>query len=106
MNQIYNVTELNLEIKSILEQRYPFIRVSGEISNLRKPYSGHLYFALKDRDAQIKAVLFKLQQRYLSEMPKDGEHGVLQLLTDPTADPLPSMPTKATIYGTRSRRSR
>ncbi len=73
MDHIYNVSELNQEIKSILEARYPFVQVSGEISSLRKPYSGHIYFTLKDNTAQIKAVLFKMQQRYLTELPQDGK---------------------------------
>ena len=46
--------------------------MAGEISNLRCPQSGHFYFTLKDRDAQLRAVLFKQQQKYLSVNPADG----------------------------------
>jgi len=74
--KILTVTELNGAIRSLLEGRFPFVSVAGEISNLHKPYSGHCYFTLKDASAQIKAVLFKMQQRYLAEMPKDGTHVV------------------------------
>ncbi len=74
--KVLTVSELNGSIRSLLENRFPFINVVGEISNLHKPYSGHLYFTLKDRDAQIKAVLFKTQQRYLAEPLKDGAHVV------------------------------
>lgn len=74
--QILTVSELNGSIRTLLESRFPFISVSGEISNLHRPYSGHLYFTLKDQQAQIKAVLFKTQQRYLTELPKDGIHVV------------------------------
>jgi len=56
----------------VLEASFPFVTVVGEISNLRCPYSGHLYFTLKDKTAQIKAVLFKPQQRYLACTPTDG----------------------------------
>ena len=69
---IFTVSELNGSIRSLLEQRFSWLSVSGEISNLRRPYSGHLYFTLKDDKAQLKAVLFKMQQRYLEEQPTDG----------------------------------
>ncbi len=74
--QILTVSELNGAIRSLLEGRFPFVSVTGEISNLHKPYSGHFYFTLKDAGAQIKAVLFKMQQRYLAQIPKDGAHVV------------------------------
>ena len=70
--RILTVTELTRSIRGILETEFPFILVSGEISNLRRPYSGHVYFTLKDEDSQLKAVLFKPQQKYLKEMPADG----------------------------------
>jgi len=71
--KIYSVSELTSSIKNMLEGRFPFISVVGEISNLRKPHSGHLYFTLKDDRSQIKAVLFKMQQRYLKQLPEDGQ---------------------------------
>ncbi|MBV5318952.1 MAG: exodeoxyribonuclease VII large subunit [Desulfobulbaceae bacterium] len=74
--QVLTVSELNGSIRTLLESRFPFVSVAGEISNLHRPYSGHLYFTLKDPSAQIKAVLFKTQQRYLPEPPKDGMHVV------------------------------
>lgn len=70
--RILTVSELNSAIRSLLEGRFPFVSVAGEISNLHRPHSGHLYFTLKDAGAQIKAVLFKMQQRYLTELPADG----------------------------------
>lgn len=72
-NKIFSVSELTSAIKGMLEGRFPFINVAGEISNLRRPNSGHLYFTLKDDQAQIKAVLFKMQQRYLEKLPQDGQ---------------------------------
>ena len=74
--RVLTVSELNSAIRDLLEGRFPFVSVAGEISNLHKPYSGHCYFTLKDAGAQIKAVLFKMQQRYLAQMPKDGDHVV------------------------------
>lgn len=76
--RIFTVSELTASIRGLLETSFPFISVSGEISNLRKPQSGHLYFTLKDAGAQIKVVLFKMQQRYLSRPPKDGEQVILR----------------------------
>lgn len=71
-DQIQTVSELTQSIRGVLEVSFPFVTVTGEISNLRCPYSGHLYFTLKDATAQIKAVLFKPQQRYLACTPADG----------------------------------
>jgi len=71
-DQIQTVSELTQSIRGVLEVSFPFVTVAGEISNLRCPYSGHLYFTLKDETAQIKAVLFKPQQRYLACPPEDG----------------------------------
>lgn len=73
-SKVFTVSEINASIRGILESQFLFISVAGEISNLRKPHSGHMYFTLKDEQAQIKAVLFKMQQRYLSEIPTDGRH--------------------------------
>lgn len=74
--RIFTVTELTRSIRGILETEFPFVTVSGEISNLRQPYSGHVYFTLKDEDAQLKAVLFKPQQKYLRQFPEDGQQVV------------------------------
>ena len=74
--RILTVTELTRSIRGILETELPFITVSGEISNLRRPYSGHLYFTLKDDSSQLKAVLFKQQQKYLRELPEDGQQAI------------------------------
>jgi len=71
--RIYTVAELTKSIKGLLETEFPFATVIGEISNLRRPYSGHLYFTIKDDEAQLKAVLFKQQQNYLSNLPTDGQ---------------------------------
>lgn len=70
--RIHTVSELNSAIRSLVEGRFPFVSVAGEISNLHRPHSGHLYFTLKDAGARIKAVLFKMQQRYLLDVPTNG----------------------------------
>jgi exodeoxyribonuclease VII large subunit len=71
--RILTVTELTRSIRGILETEFPFVTVTGEISNLRQPYSGHLYCTLKDEDSQLKAVLFKTQQKYIRELPEEGQ---------------------------------
>jgi exodeoxyribonuclease VII large subunit len=72
MRKIYTVSELNANIKSLLEEQFPFIWIVGEISNFRKPLSGHFYFTLKDEESQLNAVMFRGQQRQLKFMPEDG----------------------------------
>lgn len=73
LSKVLTVTEITRSIKVVLENGFAFVSVCGEVSNLKKPYSGHLYFTLKDHDAQIKAVLFKTQRRYLPEEFADGQ---------------------------------
>ncbi len=73
---ILTVSQLTRSIKYILENEYRFIRISGEISNFKMPYSGHCYFTLKDSNAQIRAVLFKQQRRYVDLSLQDGQHVV------------------------------
>lgn len=63
--RVYTVSELTLEIKRLLEDKFAFIWISGEISNLTIAASGHLYFTIKDRQSQISAVIFKGQARQM-----------------------------------------
>jgi exodeoxyribonuclease VII large subunit len=70
---ILTVSQLTSAIKNNLENEYRFVRISGEISNLKTPYSGHSYFTLKDANAQIRAVLFKQQKRFVSLQLADGQ---------------------------------
>jgi exodeoxyribonuclease VII large subunit len=70
--RIYTVSELSLELKGLLEQKFPDVWVSGEVSNFRAAASGHLYFTLKDASAQLRAVCFRNQARYLKFRPQDG----------------------------------
>jgi exodeoxyribonuclease VII large subunit len=72
MRKIYTVSELNANIKSLLEEQFPFIWIVGEISNFRIPLSGHFYFTLKDQESQLSAVMFRGQQRQLKFRPEDG----------------------------------
>jgi len=74
LRYILTVSELTQEIKDILEDRFPDVWIEGEISNLRIPPSGHIYFTLKDDFSQIRAVLFKMQARIIRFVPEDGLH--------------------------------
>ena len=56
---IYTVSELNRAIKRLLSGAYADIWLEGEVSNLRRPTSGHVYFTLKDEGAQVRAVAFR-----------------------------------------------
>lgn len=69
---LYTVSELTSELKALLEEKYPFIWIYGEISNFRQPASGHFYFTLKDETAQISAVVFRSQQMGLKFLPQNG----------------------------------
>ena len=69
---IYTVSQLNSEIKFLLEDKFPFIWISGEISNCKMPGSGHLYFTLKDKNSQISCVMFRGQNQNLKFELEDG----------------------------------
>lgn len=70
--RIFTVSELTEEIKTILEASLYYVWVEGEVSNLRAPMSGHIYLTLKDESAQVKAVIFKGQARFMKFKPADG----------------------------------
>jgi exodeoxyribonuclease VII large subunit len=69
---IYSVTEITKNIKDLLEEKFPFIWICGEISNFNVPASGHFYFTLKDENAQISAVMFLGQNQKLKFYPENG----------------------------------
>jgi exodeoxyribonuclease VII large subunit len=77
-SKVYSVTELTEEIQGLLEDRFDFVWVEGEISNFSAPASGHYYMVLKDEKAQIRAVMFRLQARYLRFLPENGMKVVAQ----------------------------
>ena len=71
-HRIYSVSELTADIKTLLETRYAFVWVAGEVSNFRIPVSGHFYFTLRDDKAQINSVMFRGQGQKLKFLPEDG----------------------------------
>ena len=69
---VLSVSELLRSARDTLEHRYPLQWIGGEISNLRPAASGHLYFVLKDEQAQVDCVMFRSRAGALGWEPKDG----------------------------------
>ena len=72
IEEILSVSALNHMARQALENRFPLLWVSGEISNLRRPASGHLYFALKDESAQVDCVMFRGRAQLVPFRLQDG----------------------------------
>lgn len=70
--KIWRVAEIVSNVRTQLEHNFPDIWVEGEISNFRPAESGHLYFTLKDGDAQLRIVMFRSQARLLRFKPENG----------------------------------
>ncbi|WP_031435217.1 exodeoxyribonuclease VII large subunit [Methylomarinum vadi] len=75
--QIYSVTELNRATKRLLAEYFATIRVEGEISNLSTPSSGHIYFTLKDANAQVRCAMFRMNLRRVRFRPENGKQVVV-----------------------------
>ena len=73
LRDIYSISRLNTELHQVLKGSFPLVWVSGEVSNLAKPGSGHLYFSLKDRHAQLRCALFRHKRQVLHSLPSNGE---------------------------------
>src|SRR5436190_21360655 len=76
--RIFSVTELALLLRSALDSGVGTVWVAGEMSNLKRPASGHLYFTLKDDRAQLAAVMFRSAAQVLAFRPGDGMEVVLR----------------------------
>jgi exodeoxyribonuclease VII large subunit len=70
--RVFSVSTLNRRIKDLLESELPQVWVEGEISNLSRPGSGHVYFSLKDEQCQIRCALFRGRGRYVTTELVDG----------------------------------
>lgn len=75
---IYSVGRLNSEVRAVLEGSFPLIWIEGEISNLARPASGHLYFSLKDAQAQVRCALFRMKRQRLRLQPENGQQVLLR----------------------------
>jgi exodeoxyribonuclease VII large subunit len=67
-----SITEVTTQVKSLLEREFPSIWVEGEISNLARPNSGHLYLTLKDSGSQLKSVIYRGVALRVKFEPRDG----------------------------------
>ena len=76
--RVWKVRDLVAAVRTHIEREYSDAWVEGEISNFRSPESGHLYFTLKDGDAQIRIVMFRSSARLLRFRPADGLQVVIR----------------------------
>ena len=70
---IYTVSRLNQAVRQLLEGHFPLIWVAGEVSNLSRPTSGHVYFSLKDGQAQVRCALFRHRALLLNPYLANGQ---------------------------------
>jgi exodeoxyribonuclease VII large subunit len=73
--RVWSVDDLTLYIRQLIESDYRLqeIWVGGEVSNLSRPASGHLYFTLKDEQASLRCVMWRSQVEFQDHLPQDGE---------------------------------
>ena len=71
-DHILTPSQLNTLARDLLEGSFPAVVVEGEIGNLARPSSGHLYFTLKDARAQVRCALFKPKSQWLNFIPREG----------------------------------
>jgi len=69
---VLSVSDLNREVKQLLESSVPLLWVGGEISNFAAPSSGHWYFTLKDARAQVRCAMFRGRNRGVAFRPQNG----------------------------------
>ena len=70
--EIFSPSGLVRRVRDLLEGQFPLLWVEGEISNFSRPASGHLYFSLKDAQAQVRCAMFKSKSSLLRFRPADG----------------------------------
>jgi exodeoxyribonuclease VII large subunit len=70
--RVLTVSELNAHIRALLDEEFGDVWIAGEVSGCRPATSGHIYFTLKDRDSQLKCVVWRSTARYLKFRPQDG----------------------------------
>jgi len=76
--EVYSVARLNREVRQLLESGFARIWVEGEVSNLARPPSGHLYFTLKDAGAQVSCALFRNRATRLGFQVENGSQVLVQ----------------------------
>ncbi len=71
-DDVYSVSDITARIKATLEADFASVQVCGEISDLSRPRSGHIYFTLKDENAQVRGVMWRSAAARLRYEPEDG----------------------------------
>lgn len=77
-NDVLTVSQLTRAIKFNLESKFVHVVLQGEISNFKAQTSGHFYFNLKDSEAQIGAVMFRVEASQVKKVPKDGDQVIIK----------------------------
>lgn len=77
-NDVFTVSQLNQRAKQLLEITFTSVKVEGEISNLSRPSSGHWYFTLKDKGAQVRCAMFRSRTTQVRFQPKEGDQIVVR----------------------------
>ncbi len=72
--RVFSVSELNQALKELIESKFPFVWVEGEIANVKTSQAGHIYFSLRDDGASLRAVLFRTYRSNLNFKLEDGLH--------------------------------
>ncbi len=72
--EVYSVSSLNRQARRIIEDQLGVVWVEGEISDLARPSSGHLYWRVKDENAQLRCAMFRQNNRLLRFRPDNGQH--------------------------------
>jgi exodeoxyribonuclease VII large subunit len=70
--EVFSVSRLNRTARTLLEQGLPRVWIEGELSNISRPSSGHLYFTLKDSQAQVRGAMFRSRNQLLRFRPEEG----------------------------------
>jgi len=73
LDEVYSVSDLNSEVKWLLDTQFGSVWVEGEISNLMRARTGHMYFSLKDNRSQLRCAMFRNDNRRVQFQPADGQ---------------------------------
>ena len=77
MNQPISVSQLNIQIKSLLETTFSFVYIKGEISNVTYHNNGHIYFSIKDNNSTLSCVMFKGNRKNLKFTLEIGQEVII-----------------------------
>jgi len=73
LDEVYSVSDLNSEVKWLLDSKFGSVWVEGEISNFMRARTGHIYFSLKDSRSQLRCAMFRNDNRRVQFTPADGQ---------------------------------